>query len=251
MRAGALVLRLQLLALAAFGIGWAVIAGSQSLAKAPVVAVGREMKGGASFLGSRLEALLDSASPTTPDLDCSIAYRRGRLLIAAGLADVTMTTSNDLGAMDRARAQLDAVAREVLRCSPREGYAWLALYWTTAQREGLQGKALDFLAMSYEVAPREGWIAVRRNPQAVKAFHAMPEALRGKLAVEWSELVTAQLYEAAASSLTQSTAYRPLLFAQRDTIDERKWALLSRFLYAKGSDIMLPGAPLPPQRPWR
>ncbi|MCU4181142.1 hypothetical protein [Bosea sp. BH3] len=246
------MLRLLLLCLSGLGIAWAAVAGPQSLAEAPVISVGRQASSGATFSTSQLEAMLAVEPGKSLRRFCSTDLDRGRLLIAARLADEVTQTSADLAEMDRGLDVLEATARRVLACSPYDGYAWLALYWTTGRREGFQSRAFDFLAMSYDVAPREGWIAVRRNVQAAMAFSGLPAPLRAQVSVEWREMVNAQLYEAAAASLSQiSEADRPLLFEQREGIHERRWTAFSRFLHARGSEIVLPGAPLLPPRPWR
>jgi hypothetical protein len=247
-----LVLRLLLLCLSILGGVWAALSGPQTLAEAPVISVGRQINGGASFSSAQLEAMLAVEPRGVLSGFCSVDMRRARLFVTARLADMVTQASADLAEMDRAADGLDAAARQVLACTPYDGYAWLALYWVTGRREGFRSRAFDFLAMSYDVAPREGWIAVRRNAQAAMVFPGLPEALRARVAAEWGELVKAQLFEAAALSLLRiAEAERPQLFTRREAIGDRRWADFSRFLYGRGSDITLPEAPPLPPRPWR
>ena len=86
---------------------------------------------------------------------CASAARLQNRLVVTVTAPVAAFVS---GAVEAYDAGLDEIGR--LACSPRDGFAWLSLFWVTLQRNGLDERAIAGLRRSYLYGPREGWIAL-------------------------------------------------------------------------------------------
>lgn len=250
--AASIVTRVALSALALGAMIWAGLFALPSLRASVVARVADQINAGETFSAAQLDPMLHPDTTWPFAADCLPDMQRGRLRIAARLAELALQTNTDLDEIDRRLDALDGEARHSLACSAYESYAWYALYWARGNRSGFGGRVFDLLQMSYATGAAEGWIAVRRNPQAVLAFHDLPEPLRKAVVEEWRQLVVGRLYEAAATSLTGiADAYRDQFLGLHPVIDTRIWSSFAQFLYVRGSDLELPGAPPPPRRPWR
>lgn len=246
------VLRFLLLSLAALGAGWAILVAPAQVQGEAIAATGRQIAQGATFQPEVLEPLMAPERAAFLGSPCVPSAQQGRQWIALKLSDLADQDSSNLARIDSSLERLGQTARTALACSPYDGFAWLMLYWSHGRQTGFHGKTLDFLEMSYATAPREGALALYRNPRAILAFRNLPSRLQAQVLDEWRLLVGARLYETAAVGLTQiAEADREQLLAQRDRIDPDIWENFAVYLYRNGSDIVLPGTKPPPQRPWR
>src|SRR5207245_5203652 len=80
-------------------------------------------------------------------------------------------------------------ARHILSCSPRDGFAWLVLFNLDLLRALLDKPTFDLLTMSYETAPNEAWISVRRNPVSLPLLVLAPDAVRERISQEFHEMI--------------------------------------------------------------
>lgn len=240
-----------LLALSGLATAWVWLVAPALMAGESLAAAGKQIAEGGTFPLEILEPLVAPGRPLALGSPCIGAALQGKQWIALKLADLADQEGNDLARIDASLDQLERTVRTTLACSPHDGFAWLMLYWAHGRRTGFNGKPLDFLAMTYAVAPREGALALYRNPKAILAFGRLPPALQGLVADEWRLLVQARAYETAAAGLTQiDEDGRERLLAQREGIDAMVWAEFALYLYRKGSDLVLPDTKQP-QRPWR
>src|SRR5438874_3259723 len=53
-----------------------------------------------------------------------------------------------------------------LSLNPSDSFLWLTLYSVETTRKGFNVSNVSYLDQSYAIAPREGWIALRRNKLA-------------------------------------------------------------------------------------
>ncbi|WP_342359358.1 hypothetical protein [Terrarubrum flagellatum] len=245
------LLRLSFFLLSSAAAAWAVEVGPASVAGWRVALVGKRIGNGATFDASALAPLLDLKGVNILQSPCTGDVQQGALFIAARLAELALNVG-EFAELDGRLEKVETLARETLVCSPHNSFAWFALYWSQGRRVGFTRRTLDYLDMSYRMGPREGWISVRRNPQAMLVYRQLSPELKARLVEEWRLLLEARLFQPAALALAQiPEGDRQTLFDQRARLDSNLWALFSDFLDLQGIDILLPDAPERRRTPWR
>lgn len=105
--------------------------------------------------------------------------------------------------------------RQTLSCAPHLSYFWLLSFWTTTLDVGLSAEAIRMLEMSYDTAPSEAWIAVRRASIAVNIIPLAPPRLREQILAEFRFMVRdGLLREAAATYAVARDPVKELLKAE-------------------------------------
>lgn len=167
-----------------------------------------------------------------------------RLQIAEkGLADRDRA-NEDQGLRDAARSVYAA-----LRCVPSDAFLWTALYWIDSVTGGASARKYDYLRMSYEWAPNEGWIAVRRNPLALAEYDNLPSDLQLRAEQEFQTIVRSGLIPQAADTLISVTAgTRTRLLARVAAVDQPRRVELADALAARGHWFVIPGVERRPSR---
>jgi hypothetical protein len=144
---------------------------------------------------------------------------------------------------------LTRIVQETLRNAPDDPLLWLVSFWLDTSRNGVRPENLRFLRMSYELAPYEGWIAVRRNPVALTAFPALPNDLAERAISEFVGLVRWGLIpEASAIAAGLGRPLRSILFPRlKDLNYEQRRAFAGTVYGRELDDVPVPGiAPPPP-----
>jgi hypothetical protein len=143
------------------------------------------------------------------------------------LAEVALQSGNAqlaAAAFDKLQSTVGAV----LERAPSSSFMWLTNYWVHSVRSGNPANALKSLGMSYAEGPNEGWIAVRRNPVALRAFSSLPDQLADEALNEFARLVSSGYYPEAANNLAHSgwSVHDKLLarLAPLDEGDRRRFA---------------------------
>lgn len=134
--------------------------------------------------------------------------------------------------------------------APCDGFLWLARFWHRNLRDGFDGESLALLAASYRVAPRDGWLAVRRSPLALAAFSRMDAPLRGLVVDEFVGLVNSHLGPTAEVFVTAGWAARGALLPALAGASEVSRRNFARAVYQLGYDVDVPGIARPDTRPW-
>jgi hypothetical protein len=156
---------------------------------------------------------------------------------------------------DRAREQIDPLRsslRTALQCSPSDAYLWLVLFSIETIADGFKPAQLDYLRMSYQLAPHEGWVALKRNAVALTMYFDLDPALAQAALDEYAELLQNGLYDEAAAIFTNLT---PAI--QRTVLDRvAETPLPQRERLSKALDGLLPGVPVPgvdrrDDQPWK
>lgn len=148
---------------------------------------------------------------------------------------------------------LDRAISNSLTSSPYAAYQWLAFYWTENRLNGFNPRYLQYLRMSYEVGPLEGWVALKRSRIALGLYAALTDDLKAAALSEFVALVRSQFYADAAEIVSNSTpVVRELLFAQLVQLKEANRQTFVKLLYEKGLvDKPIYGVVTSPSRPWR
>lgn len=236
-------LRGLLLLLAAGCLAWAVAAGPPAVGAHSGSRVGARIASGESFRPQALQQILDAPSQRFAGSDCYASDLRGRMMIAARLAELAL----DGGQMQEVGPRLEVArdsAQRSLACDPYDPQGWLTLYWASGHLDGFGDEVYGLMAMSYLTGPLEGWVAFRRNPQAIAVLGALPEPAQAAALREWRRLVADWLHLPAAIALERAAPDARLrLLEERARIPSASWIGFARFLERRGSPIVLPDVP--------
>lgn len=149
--------------------------------------------------------------------------------------------------------KLDRKTFDSLRSSPYGSYQWLVLYWTESRLNGFNPHYLQYLKMSYDVGPLEGWVAIKRSRIALGLFAALTDDLKEAALSEFVGLVRSQFHADAADIFGNlPPLVRARLIARLDQLKDAERQAFVKILYDKGLwDAPVPGVNLIPSRPWR
>jgi hypothetical protein len=129
------------------------------------------------------------ASSAAQDISgCDSHAQHALLLMEIPLADAALR-SGDLAAYNQRTRSLEARAKQALSCTPRDSLVWLVLFGLQTAHGALDEHAFDLLAMSYETAPNEAWIAVRRILLAVPVVRSAPKPMQEAILAEFQNLI--------------------------------------------------------------
>jgi len=153
---------------------------------------------------------------------CDTHAQRALLLLEIPLAYAALQ-SGAVQEFDRRSRSLEARARQTLSCSPRDSFVWLVLFGLHTGRGQVDENAFELLRMSYETAPYEAWIAVRRVTAAVPVILSAPETLRERILAEFRYLVQKRFNEMPVRAyLSAPPAVRSLLQASIDQLGAKE-----------------------------
>jgi hypothetical protein len=115
-----------------------------------------------------------------------------------------------------------------LSCTPRDSFVWLVLFGLQTAHGVLDEHAFDLLAMSYQSAPNEAWIAVRRVLLAVPVLRSAPKPMQETILTEFQSLVAngfldmpARAYQNAPEAVRSELQAR---VEQLDTLRQKSFA---------------------------
>jgi hypothetical protein len=180
---------------------------------------------------SRASTIATLNSETTQALSaCDNHAQRALMLMEIPLANAALR-SGAVQEFDQRTQSLETRARQALACTPRDSFMWLLLFGMEAEHGILNEHSFDLLAMSYETAPNEAWIALRRIVVAIPVVRLARDPIQQEVLDEFQRLITTGFVEMPARSyLNASPLTRSLLQSRVGRLDS-----LSR---EKFSDIL-------------
>jgi hypothetical protein len=119
---------------------------------------------------------------------CDSHAQHALLLMEIPLVDAALR-SGDLAAFNQRTRSLEDRAKQALSCAPRDSLVWLVLFGLQTAHGVLDEHAFYLLAMSYQTAPNEAWIAVRRILLAVPVVRAAPGPMQEVILAEFQNLI--------------------------------------------------------------
>lgn len=146
--------------------------------------------------------------------------------------------------------KLGALAHAIdlaLQNAPDDSFLWLARFWLSVTRDGLNVDNLRSLRESYELGPYEGWIAIKRNRLALAAYEVLPPDLAERAVTEFVGLVRWGLVSQAATIAAATPApVREILFRRLDPLSyEQRRIFAAEFYGYELDDVLVPGIPPP------
>lgn len=168
---------------------------------------------------TKLRVLASSAAQDTSG--CDSHAQHALLLMEIPLADAALR-SGDLAAFNQRTRSLEARAKQALSCTPRDSLDWLVLFGLQTAHGVLDEHAFDLLAMSYQTAPNEAWIAVRRILLAVPVVRSAPKPMQEAILAEFQNLIANGYVDMPARAYQNaSEAVRSDLQARVEQLDTR------------------------------
>lgn len=136
---------------------------------------------------------------------CDVKRWRSALLIRLRVAGSSIENA-DISHLDGDVGDVAHLGKDLLMCSPSDGFAWLGLYWAEIHQAGVGPKAWSYLAQSYRYAPHEAWIQLIRAPLVLRSGQMIPEPLRLSAVTDFDDIFRARLYPSAAVIYKSSSA---------------------------------------------
>jgi hypothetical protein len=139
-----------------------------------------------------------------------------------------------------------------LGCSPADPFLWSVLFWVENTMNGFSQDHLEFLRLSYQLGPNEGWIAVKRNELALAVFGQLPVDLRQMAINEFANLLESGfLAEPVANFTGPGWPIRDALLLRLKSVSGVRREAFARELYRKGYNVSVPGVEEIGRRPWQ
>jgi hypothetical protein len=221
--------------LAALAVGWIALAGS-TIFQPSFRQVADRLVRGETYDTGGLRRLISPEAGQGGGL-CDLKRRRSALLIQLRVATNSFQNA-DLHAVDSDVMDVSTRARQLLQCSPTDGFAWLAMYWAEIYRAGFGPGAVSYLTQSYRFAPHEGWIQLFRAPLALRSGHLLSESLRQAALADFDDIFRSRLYASAALIYKSSAAdLRTALLDRTCDSPAEPRAVLLHFLNEQGLSI--------------
>jgi hypothetical protein len=239
------LVRLFLILTGSFAILWGLVTLPVFWEQSAIEKTAKQIIRGEQF---KLEAL-KSEMPLIDSIDgsthCRPAGIQSAAIVRLGIAEEAIA-SGDRQFIDLQLKASDRQIRDSLSCSPADSFLWLALFWVDNNLSGLRPSYFQYLRMSYEVGPNEGWVALRRNYLAFSIFDHLPSDLADKAMREFVGLVDAQLYsETAEIFVGPAWHVRDEILSRLAEVEPKNRQAFADVLNAQGVDVAVPGTQPP------
>jgi hypothetical protein len=216
--------------------------------QAPIERVATQLVDGGPFKPEVLLALMPQVGAAEKADPCRPAAVRSAAIIRTRVAEQAIVSGENI---DAELSALNDSIRRSLSCSPADPFLWFMLYWTESIRNGFQPNYLEYLRLSYQLGPNEGWIAVKRNRYALAIFQTLPPDLASQVVSEFAGLVhSGFVAETVASLEGPGWNVRERLLAGLKDVPERNREVFAKVLYHDGYNVTVPGIMLAEPRPW-
>jgi len=153
---------------------------------------------------------------------CDSHAQRALLLMEIPLPEAALR-AGVVSDFDQRTHSLETRAKQALSCAPRDAFVWLVMFGLEVGHGILDQHAFDLLAMSYETAPHEAWIAVRRILLATPILRSAPEPLQDRILTEFQDLIRDGYFDMPARAYRNASgAVRQLMQARIDQLEPQR-----------------------------
>jgi hypothetical protein len=203
-----------------------------------------------TFKVDALTPLMPEVAATEQAEFCRPEALRGAAVIRLRLAEEALMDGKRAIINGQLISLQDAI-RHSLACSPTDPFLWVVLAWVENAREGFKPNQLQYIRLSYESGPNEGWVAVRRNRLALAIYERLPPDLADAATVEFARMIDSWLFDDTISIFTgPGWRIRDKLLKRIETVSARPREGFAKSLYEQGYDVAIPGITLGDPRPW-
>lgn len=232
-------------------LGWAASVLPGFWRSADAARLASQIVGGRSFQPAMIRQTEEGARATASPSRCHPAAMRASVILRLYLYE-DASNRDPAASRDEQGAELRDSLIAALRCQPSDGYLWLVLFSTANAVDGFSRGHLDYLRLSYLLAPHEGWVALKREAVALALLPALDADLAQATLGGFVELVDNGLYDESAAIFAgaPAEAHGRLLESLAGT------SLANRERFAAALDVLLPGMPVPgvgrrDEQPWK
>jgi hypothetical protein len=243
-----LAARTALALLGCAAIAWGVYSLPTFARQVPIERVATHVLEGDPFKSGVLAASMPQVEAAERAKTCSPVVTHSAAVIRTRVAEQAIVDGEDID------TQLSALRGSILRslaCSPADPFLWVVLYWVEINRNGFQPGYLEYLRLSYQLGPNEGWIALKRNGYALAIFPRLPPDIADMAIAEFPRLLDAGFYAETVVIFTgPGWRERDILLPRLKDVAERHRQAFARALYKLGYDVNVPGIARHDPRPW-
>ena len=196
--------------------------------------------------------LTDVSAPKWMRSYCTPAGVRAAAIVRIRMAELAMIDHDRLAIDDALLDAQDAIRRS-LACGPADPFLWLGLFWITNARQGFDPRNLEYLRLSYETGPNEGWIAAIRSRIVLAMFAALPGDVKQMAIAEFLAFVkTGQMRIAADLLEGPGWQAHDILLDRTASLDQSSRTAFAKELYSRGYDnLSIPGVKQRSRVPWQ
>lgn len=174
-----------LLASATVGLSWSYYALSHERERTVITDVSAAILAGEPIADAVTLHILQYLDQRLTHGCSSVVADRAVIQLYVAASEQSRDTKSAPDQLDKARSSI----RDALACAPYNGYLWYGLYWVQIKLGSRQEEALPFLEFSYEIAPREGWLAYYRSVDAVDQFAVLSPGVQSLVRAEYLHVV--------------------------------------------------------------
>jgi hypothetical protein len=205
--------RVAILAICASAFFWAARTLPKSLAVDRFRSVAAELLSYEQYSSASLASMLSDQAALNLD-PCDTYAQRALMLAEIPLVELSLKRGA-AAEFDSHVHALELRVEQILRCNPRDSFAWLVAFNLRIIHGQLDVRTFQFLDTSYDTSPNEVWIAIRRLLAAMPFLDEAPPQTRARAASEFRLLVHNGLFdEAARSYLVASDSMRAMLMIE-------------------------------------
>jgi hypothetical protein len=231
-------------------IGWGAAELPRSGRQLPLERFADRIISGQPFDAAVLARLL----PAVEGIEAAGSCRPGAIRSAAVIRLRMVELAESKG--DRTRADenlkaLDDAIRASLACSPADPFLWLVLHRVEDPKNGFKSDYFDYLRLSYQLGPNEGWLILKRSPFVFSNFEKLPPDLAKDAVREFTRLVADGRYAEAAEIFGGPAWHaRDAILPWLATLPVRNREAFAKVAYDKGLDVAIPGVSPPDSKHW-
>ena len=238
------VVRVLYTALGLVGIAWGLVTLPSSWQSAPIERAAGLLMQQHPIRGAALETLLAETKSAKLGSLCRPTLARSEAVIQIRLLEEALDLEQRTK-IDALLQNVDRALRTALSCSPSDPFLWFVLYWLESFSGVISEKSITYLALSYDLGPNEGWIALKRNRAAFAIFEKLPPNFADRVIAEFIGLIaTNRLYtEAAQIFVGPAWRVRDRIIPRLAELGQLQRIGFAKTLYHRGYEIDIPGVP--------
>lgn len=248
---GNVAARTLLILIALLAAGWAAALLSGANEAVYLNDIANRIMSGDSFSQESIPSLERSISTVQNRDICDPLEVRGVAIIRLRLYEDAVSAS-EIKLADQRFQLLRLSTDAALACVPTEGFLWFIRYWTAVRADIPANRHVEELRMSYELAPFEGWIALRRSAYALAAYRTLPADIKEMVVKEFVAIV-ASGFIAEAVNVLRASAWdiRGELLPHLNSVRLDMRLRLDKRLRSEGLPLEIPGVGAKEFRPWQ
>lgn len=210
--------------------------------------IGNQVIAGDQFKREILIQQLRNAATGETSGFCRPATSRNVAIMHLRLTEIAL--ANNRKESDENLKSLSTVIRNSLTCLPADPFLWLVLYWSESTQSGINSESLQYLRLSYELGPNEGWIVLKRNPVALAAFSKLPSDLAADAINEFVALLNFEFFQRAVEIFSGANSLaRNAIVSHVATLPLQIRKEFYQAMFNRGITLTIPGVEIPESKP--